>query len=114
MRTAQSWNAESVFSRHVTALDDHVDVDVSAEVPMSATGERVPRYGNRYFPTLVKIAGDDGLFWLCHPDEARALATALWEAADAADAIDQPDCAPCGHWAPCSRCLFPAPAAVSS
>jgi hypothetical protein len=97
------WSTESVFSESVDIpIGDLVlDIGVSAEVPMRGA-TRVPRLGNRYYPTLVKVEGPDD--YEMHPDTARELAKRLIEAADACDAIDQPDTAPCGHWAPCDYC----------
>lgn len=92
------WSLERVYERDVIVGVDTITVAVRAEVPMSADGYRVHRYGNRYYPTMIDVEE-----WptLLLPDDVRKLAAVLIEAADVCDRIDAADCAPCGHWAPC-------------
>jgi len=103
MSATMHWSTESVYAADVQIpiFNESLDISVSAEVPMLDT-ERQPRRGNRYFPTLITVDGPSD--YSMHPETARELAKRLIEAADAADAIDQPDTDACGHWAPCSVC----------
>lgn len=96
------WGTETVWERVVECgvfPDDLAELTVRPEVPYAENGMRVHRRGNRYFGTHV-----DAMFptsaWLM-PDDARRLALALLAAAEAADAIDNPDLDECGHWWPC-------------
>src|SRR5690606_35050536 len=100
--TAAWWTTESVYSATVDLPigDTSVEIAVRAEVPMSAENYRVHRRGNRYWPTTVRVELDDADLDLL-PQTARELAQRLVDAADAADAIDNPDTDTCGHWAPC-------------
>ena len=94
---AHYWSEERVFEEFVDCgVQRGISVHVDAEVPMSADNYRLVRRGNRYWPSLVNV----GTSWM-HPGEARVLAAALIRAAEAADAIDQPDADVCGHWFPC-------------
>jgi hypothetical protein len=102
MRTAVSWSIETIVRTfELRALTDSLVVSVAAEVPSDGNGKRLPRFGNRYYPTFVDLSinGDETLIF--HADEARELAGKLLAAADAADRIDVPDTDRCGHWAPC-------------
>ncbi len=96
---ASWWTTETIFERHCpeSIFGREHPVVVKAEVPISADNYRVHRHGNRYYPTLVDL-GNAMLF----PHEAREMAQALLEAAEAAEAIDAPDTGACGHFLPCS------------
>lgn len=100
--TAAWWTTERVYSATVDLPigDTSVEISVRAEVPISAENYRVHRRGNRYWPTTVRVELDDADLDLL-PQTARELAQRLVDAADAADAIDNPDTDTCGHWAPC-------------
>jgi hypothetical protein len=96
------WTTERVYEATVDIpiFSELVSIAVNAEVPISGDNYRVQRRGNRYYPTLVDLdVGKESL--LMHGDTARRLGQALIAAADASDAVDQADCDPCGHWAPC-------------
>ena len=108
-RTATSWELESVFQQTVRLplpFSDRelVDINVRAEVPM-CDGQRVQRKGNRYHQTWVNVdvtSGRETIELLLDAQTAREVGVALIAAADAADVIDKPDQAPCGHWSPCN------------
>gem|GEM_PF-4734792 len=80
--------------------DEMVEVSVCAEVPYDENGYRVHRRGNRYYPTTATLACSESISFL-GPDDLRGLAAVLTRAADAIDAVDEPDTDPCGHWHPC-------------
>jgi hypothetical protein len=98
---AKWWGTEQVYAADVQIPigNERASISVSAEVPYDAKNFRVERRGNRYWPTLVNVESPADM--TLHPETARELAQALLAAANAADAIDQADCAPCGHWWPC-------------
>lgn len=99
-REGLHWTTEVAFSEEVAIpiFDECVSIAVYPEVPMRGD-ERIARRGNRYFPTLVEVEAPSD--FKMHPETARELGQKLIAAADAADAIDLPDCDPCGHWSPC-------------
>lgn len=93
-----------------------LDIHVGTEKPVNEKGKMVPYYGNRYWPTTIKLTYyerrgrepndyevSEDLFTVAGltAELARELAAKLIQAADWADSIDKPCCAPCGHWAPC-------------
>lgn len=95
------WDLERIYDEvfEVPIGDHHGYITVDAEVPRTKAGERLPREGNRWYPTLITVEGP-GDMWL-HASSARELGQKLIAAADAADVIDKHDEAPCGHWKPC-------------
>ena len=102
------WTTESVYSDEALVTcsgDKSVYIAVRAEVPMEGD-VRLPRRGNRYFPTFVDLEAYGELLSFS-PDDARDFARKLLAAADAADAIDTPDADVCGHWWPCGSCAGP-------
>lgn len=106
------WNDETLWSATLSATGGEMRVDVVSEVPVTKEGDRLPRYGNRYYPTMVRLGTGyrrDGeeLTTLLVVEDARAIGQALIHAADLADETDAPDTDPCGHWHPCS-CSKPA------
>ena len=100
---AQWWTSERVFHGHAQAsiYEEGFEVQVDAEVPISEDNYKLVRRGNRYYPTLIDFYVDFRDKTTLFPEEARALAKVLANAADAADAIDLPCADSCGHWFPC-------------
>lgn len=102
MTRARFWTGETVYSETCElSLDEWAEVRVDAEVPRSADGERLPRRGNRYCATSVRIEVSNTGLSFVSPEEARRLAATLIVAAAKAEEIDQADADPCGHWHPC-------------
>jgi hypothetical protein len=108
--SAHHWESEVIGRFEWDDLSAQRTIEVSGEVPMSLTGTRLPRRGNRYYPTMVTIAlgyhDRDGepITDTILPENARSLAAALLKAADLAESTDQPDSDACGHWWPCAGC----------
>ena len=105
---ADYWDDETIgrFEWSDLGLDPR-HVEVRAEVPISRTYGRLPRKGNRYWPTMVRVdlgfvRDGEPMTSTLLPDDARTFAAALISAAELADATDKPDSDACGHWAPCS------------
>lgn len=107
---AWSWELETVqaFDWSDLGMDSYY-VKVRAEVPYTKDHHRIPRRGNRYWPTLIDL--ETGLFRhgeeitvMLMVEDARSLAAALNKAADVAEQTDKPDLDACGHWWPCNGC----------
>jgi hypothetical protein len=102
MSDVAHWICEYVYNEHVSvSVGGACLVSVRAEVPINYGGERLERHGRRCYPTWIELHADDVSLT---PQEARVLAQRLIEAADVAQAIDDPDTDACGHWAPCEPC----------
>lgn len=96
------WDAEEIQTLPFTTTDTltTIAIRVVSEIPIDAEGNRLPRYGNRYYPTTV-FFGDDSEKGppMLTSDDCRVLSSQLLAAAALADAIDAPDSWPrCGHW----------------
>jgi hypothetical protein len=102
------WKDKLVHSVKTDGLVDPALIEVHGEQPVTKTGVELPSFGNRYYPTMVRlwIAGrmrdnePDDVTLLA--EDARLIGHALLEAADIAEATDKLDSAACGHWVPCS------------
>jgi len=84
------WESEQIYSENVPVPIgcDSIDVAVDGEVPRDEHGRRVHRVGeNAYYPTLIRLEASRPCLTL-FADDARALAKALIEAADACEAAD--------------------------
>jgi len=100
---AATWSTETPYVAAWQSEVGHayIEVSVSAEVPYSADVHRLHRHGNRYYPTTIDLQCESREMTFLFPEEVRRLSRLLMEAADAAERIDKPDQAACGHWAPC-------------
>lgn len=100
---ARWWTTETVYSGQweSTVFEHQATIKVDVEIPVSEDNYVLHRRGNRYYPTTIDLDFSIDWFHSLFPDEARELARLLNEAADAADAIDEPDADKCGHWYPC-------------
>lgn len=90
------WGEEvlsDVYVEDFAGKPDWFEIVVRTEVPFASDGTRLPRRGNRYWPTTIHINGEFAL-----SSDARSLGDALIAAADLADATDSADSLPCGHW----------------
>jgi len=107
--SADYWELETVGRFEWESLPDVLEVTVGAEVPMSRSLGRLPRRGNRYWPTMVTVTlghrdrNGEVMTDSMLPENARSFAAALLQAADLAEQTDAPDADECGHWWPC-RC----------
>jgi hypothetical protein len=101
---ARWWSSETVWTETVEMPSGlkTLEISVVSEVPISNENYVVKRRGNRYYPTMVEIAGAGSFI----TEDVRRLAAALISCADRADAIDAEDADTCGHWWPCD-CVEP-------
>lgn len=100
---AATWSTETPYAAawQSEVGQDSIEVSVAAEVPYSTDVHRLHRHGNRYYPTTIDVLCESREMTFLFPEEVRRLAAILIAAADAAERIDKPDQAACGHWAPC-------------
>lgn len=104
------WESETIKEGTVkTAIpNDGPYLQVVSEFPVTKEGERLPRYGNRYYPTMVRVswgdltAGGEEATHLLLIEDAQAIGEALIKAAQIAKEVDDADSDTCGHWAPCT------------
>ncbi len=110
--SAWTWENETIQEGTVETVvpGDGPYLEVVSEVPLTKAGERLPRCGNRYYPTMVRVwwgewRDTDGepekLTHLLLAEDARTIGAALIKAAGAAESTDAQDTDPCGHWHPC-------------
>jgi hypothetical protein len=102
------WSLELVHQDVFDGPLATAEITVEAEVPYDSENYKVHRRGNRYYCTGVRIDVDGGFLHLLNPEEAQKFAEAVKRAADVAEAIDEQDSDPCGHWHPCD-CQAAAP-----
>jgi hypothetical protein len=100
------WGDETLATFEWSDCGTRRVIQVVTEVPKDADGGVLPRRGNRWYPSMLRVATGgpeyDPPTMLLMPEDARELAAQLIAAADTADRVDKPDTDPCGHWAPCS------------
>lgn len=99
------WGIEKVYTAAVDVFEidgELVEIQASSERPFDANDRPLPRRGNRYWPTLVRMEGACCDLTALTPEQARLLGNALLRAADVAEATDIEDVDVCGHWWPCA------------
>lgn len=101
-----TWTTDVIHEHDIETGVLTASVRVLSETPMTKDGQPMPRYGNRYYPTMVEVwtgYGRDGehLTNTILSSDAAELGQALLDAARLADAVDALDSDVCGHWAPC-------------